>query len=83
MTERYEALRTAALGGQFPFEARNGLALFLRRGMWGWARASAAPATPPGPVRSTYPCSAAGDERRAVVQLFAAMAMRSADGRTP
>ena len=35
----YETLRTAAHGDALAFEARNGLALFLRRGMWGWARA--------------------------------------------
>jgi hypothetical protein len=43
ITEQYETLRTAALGAGLPLEARSGLALFLRRGMWGWARAVALP----------------------------------------
>lgn len=34
---QYEALRVAALGEALPPEARSGLMLFLRRGMWGWA----------------------------------------------
>ena len=38
IAERYETLRTAALGARLPLEARSGLALFLRRGMWGWAQ---------------------------------------------
>ena len=38
---QYEVLRGAALGHVLPPEARSGLALFLRRGMWGWARALA------------------------------------------
>ena len=36
---RYETLRRAALGQPLPLEARSGLALLLRRGMWSWARA--------------------------------------------
>ena len=35
---QYETLRGAALGGVLPPEARYGLMLFLRRGMWGWTR---------------------------------------------
>ena len=42
---QYETLRTAALGAALPPEARAGLLLFLRRGMWGWARAVAAMST--------------------------------------
>ncbi len=38
---QYETLRGAALGDVLPLEARGGLMLFLRRGMWGWARAMA------------------------------------------
>jgi len=33
----YERLRGAALGEALQPEARGGLALFLRRGMWAWA----------------------------------------------
>ncbi len=32
---QYETLRGAVLGGVLPPEARYGLMLFLRRGMWG------------------------------------------------
>jgi hypothetical protein len=35
----YETLRRAALGEALPPEARAGLTLFLRRGMWSWAQA--------------------------------------------
>jgi hypothetical protein len=35
----YEALRRVALGEPLPPEARSGLAVLLRRGMQGWARA--------------------------------------------
>src|ERR1700738_870680 len=35
---QYETLRSAALGEALPPEARAGLMLFLRRGLWGWAR---------------------------------------------
>jgi hypothetical protein len=38
---QYETLRCAALGDALPPEARAGLMLFLRRGMWGWAQAVA------------------------------------------
>lgn len=38
---RYEALRAGALGEPVPAEARSGLTLFLRQGMWAWAQAAA------------------------------------------
>ena len=38
LDDRYEALRAAALGGALPFDARAGLVVFLRHGMWAWAR---------------------------------------------
>jgi hypothetical protein len=50
IASQYEALRNAALGYALPLEARSGLLLFLRRGMWGWARAmTTAVASPPLP----------------------------------
>jgi hypothetical protein len=36
---QYEVLRGAALGEVLPINARSGLVVFLRRGMWGWAKA--------------------------------------------
>ncbi len=77
ISEKYEGLRTAALGAGLPLEARNGLALFRRRGMWGWARATTLPSTPPRPTPSSLPPSTIEDEQRDVIHLFAAMAMRS------
>lgn len=44
---RYELLRGAVLGEALPIEARSGLALLLRRGMWSWARALAAATNSP------------------------------------
>jgi hypothetical protein len=80
--EQYEALRTAALGERLPLEARSGLALFLRRGMWAWAQATAAPHTTSHPTRSSHPCSTAADEQRTVVRLFASLAMGSTEPTT-
>lgn len=77
MTEQYETLRTAALGERLPLEARSGLALLLRRGMWAWARAAAAQSTTSRPTQSSHPSLTPDDEQRAVVHLFAAMARRS------
>jgi hypothetical protein len=77
VAEQYEALRTAALGAPLALEARNGLAIFLRRGMWSWARATAAPSTPARPTRTSALRSARDDGQRAVIHLFAALAMRS------
>ena len=83
MTEQYETLRIAALGERLPLEARSGLALFLRRGMWAWAQTAAAPRTTSRPTRASLPWSTAGGEQRAIVHLFAALAMRSTEPRTP
>ncbi len=78
MTEQYETLRAAAGGDQLPLEARSGLALLLRRGMWAWARGAATPSATSKPARSFLPSSTAiNDEQRAVVRLFAAIAMKS------
>jgi len=80
---RYEALRIAALGGALPSEARSGLMLFLRRGMWGWGRilASASPAQEP--IHAPSVTQTAYCERSAVIHVFAAMAMNVHNGRTP
>jgi hypothetical protein len=81
VTTRYETLRMAALGEALPPEARGGLMLFLRRGMWTWAQTLTAPSAraepTPGPApRSTAPC-----ERKAVIYVLAAMAMSIRDRR--
>jgi hypothetical protein len=83
VTEQYETLRAAAVGDPLPLEARSGLALLLRRGMWAWARAAAGPNMTPKPARSFLASSTAtNDNQRAVVRLFAAMAMKSNNPRT-
>jgi hypothetical protein len=83
MAARYEALRAAAFGDGLPPEARSGLTLFLRRGMWGWARALTA--APRASREQTLPSSAAlpftHDGRSSVVRLLAAIAMGSNDDR--
>lgn len=38
LASEYEVLRAAVLGEALPLMARSGLMLFLRRGMWGWAK---------------------------------------------
>jgi hypothetical protein len=79
VVSQYEALRDAALGHPLPPEARYGLLLFLRRGMWGWARVVAVPRTTvqqePGQGASLR--FAAADESRAVIHAFAAIAMNT------
>jgi hypothetical protein len=74
---QYETLRTTALGAALPPEARAGLLLFLRRGMWGWARAVATLSTfkqPSGPRPSNWK---APEESRTVIHIFAAMAIKA------
>ena len=68
---QYERLRTAAQGSALPPEARSGLSLFLRRGMWGWARAMTSDFTPT--AHSSF--SSPPPRHAALVQIFASMAL--------
>lgn len=82
---QYELLRAAMLGTALPPDARSGLTVLLHRGMWAWARTTVlAPARrtpiPAATIRSSD-LDRACDERRAVVQLLAAMAMTIIDRR--
>jgi len=82
---QYEALRRAALGQALPPEARCGLLVFLRRGMWGWVRAMAMADANVSPPQS---CSASlngvpADESRALIHVFAAMAMNTGNEGAP
>jgi len=77
----YETLRMAMLGAALPPEARSGLMLFLRRGMWGWARSLAVRSVRQEPSARVNP--AGSGEPDAIVYLFAAMAMKSKQPRTP
>ena len=73
----------ATLGEALPLESRSGLALFLRRGMWRWARTLATtipwpvpiPATPSGPMEPR--------DRSVIIHVFAAMAVEIANRRAP
>lgn len=71
----YESLRGAALGAALPPESRGGLALFLRRGMWSWTRALATANVSRQAIPSASSDSTTPHERKAVIQLFAAMAV--------
>jgi len=77
ISSQYEKLRTAALSGTLAPEDRCGLALFLRRGMWGWARALTSVTTVPKtavPVEMHYTRL---HQQQSVIQLFAAMALNT------
>ena len=74
---QYEALREAVLGVALPPEARTGLLLFLRRGMSAWARAVTTMSGPPRPAVSRPPNWKVPEEHRAVVHIFAAMAINA------
>jgi len=74
---QYETLRRSALGDALPPEARAGLMLFLRRGMWGWARALATNGAIERPANSRPSNWKAPDEYGTVIHIFAAMAIRA------
>ena len=81
---QYEVLRGSALGDALPLKVRSGLALFLRRGMWGWARALILTAS--SPQEQINPSSAPWPEsggHSAVVHILAAMATSIGERRAP
>lgn len=67
----------AALGEPLPPEARSGLCLFLRQGMWGWAQVLSGPAAPQPARKATCPRLTAPYTKRTVIQIFAAMALNT------
>jgi hypothetical protein len=73
---QYEALRGAVLGDALPPGARTGLLLFLRRGMSVWAQAVMTMSAP-RPTASRPPNWKRPEEHRAVVRIFAAMAINA------
>ena len=73
--EQYETLRLAALGQPLPLEARSGLALLARQGLWGWAQALGQIAARERAASCSAPRSAAPRQPNAVIQILAAMAM--------
>jgi hypothetical protein len=76
---QYECLRLAALGEPLPPQARSGLLLFLRRGMWGWAHSLSAtpPAFPGSSHASSSAAAAACGEGQEAIQLLAQMAINA------
>jgi len=79
---QYETLRSAALGQALPPEARSGLIVLLRQGMWRWACRPAAAAARPQPFTDQTFISTEPFERRAVVYALAGLAMARNDWRT-
>ena len=74
---KYEALRGAALGQPLALEARSGLALLLRQGMWGWARALGQVVAHERAGSCLTPRSTTPRQHIAVIQILAAMAMKA------
>jgi len=72
---QYETLRRAALGEALPPEARSGLMLFLRRGMWGWAQAVATSRAVPQPAGARSAHWQPPEADRSLIQLLAALAI--------
>jgi hypothetical protein len=82
VAEQYELLRAAMLGAALPPDTRAGLFVFLHRGMLAWARTILLDAARMQTIAasSVRPSDLdRPDERRAVVQLLAAMAMTITD----
>ena len=74
---QYETLRRAALGEALPPEARAGLMLFLRRGLWGWAQAVATRSPLPPPTGSQPSSGKRPAEDNTLIQIFAALASQT------
>ena len=75
LAPKYEVLRAAALGEALPLMARSGLMLFLRRGMWGWAKALIAAAGSPQEPTDRFSSSApTPGERSVVIHVLATIA---------
>jgi hypothetical protein len=72
----------ATLGDALAPESRSGLALFLRRGMWGWAQTIAA-STRGTPIPAPPSNSVKPYDRIIVIQLLAAIAMTFDNRRSP
>ncbi len=82
---QYELLRAAALGEETAVEARSGLTVLLRQGMWSWTRVITQGQTPQGASAPFAPQPSRSDQspdRRAIVHLLAALAMTLSDRRT-
>jgi hypothetical protein len=75
LASEYEVLRAAVLGEALPLMARSGLMLFLRRGMWGWAKVlTAAAVSPQEPIDRRPSASSTQGGHDAVVHVLATIA---------
>ena len=75
LAAEYEVLRAAVLGEALPLMARSGLMLFLRRGMWGWAKVlTAAADSAPEPIDRRPSASSTQGGHGAVVHVLATIA---------
>lgn len=76
LASEYEVLRAAVLGEALPLMARSGLMLFLRRGMWGWAKVLiAAAGSPQEPIdRLSFSSPTRDSGHSAVVHVLATIA---------
>jgi hypothetical protein len=75
---QYETLRSAMLGEALHPDDRSGLIVFLRHGMWEWARTLTLGTRCQEPLHvspGSLSDPVTPDERRAVIHLLAAMAM--------
>ncbi|MGE4095905.1 MAG: hypothetical protein AB7G75_34265 [Candidatus Binatia bacterium] len=72
---RYETLRRVALGEALPPEARTGLTLFLRRGMWGWAQANVTESVVSVPASGQRRPWQPPEANRPLIHLLAALAI--------
>jgi hypothetical protein len=73
----YETLRQAALGDALPPEARAGLALFLQRGMWGWAQVMVTRSAVLQPAGERPAPWHPPESARPLIQLLAALAVQT------
>jgi hypothetical protein len=82
--DQYETLRQAALGQALLPDARCGLMVFQRRGLWGWARSMVMTnaSVLPQPRYSPPSSFTASDGHRAIIHIFAAMAINTNPGGT-
>lgn len=76
LVAQYETLRMAVLGEASPLEARSGLMLFLRRGMWSWARSLSGESVRQEPLPVPRSAPVEPGERSAIVYVLAAMARK-------
>jgi hypothetical protein len=78
LASEYEVLRAAVLGEALPLMARSGLMLFLRLGMWGWAKVlTSAANSPQEPIDRRPSASSTQGGHGAVVHVLATIATSS------